>query len=97
MFAHLHMFAAVSHYVCIMTGLRVIILDWYGHCMRLSVNKLGGLGHAPPGKLGTLRLLLRSCLGQKSKFGTRDLHLLMGVSKYVSDRARKKPLESPHL
>ena len=26
------------------TGPEPAILDWYGHCMRLSVNKLGGLG-----------------------------------------------------
>ena len=51
------------------SGLVSTILDWYGHCVCVSVNKLGGgWGHAPPGKflkLGTLRSLLRPCLGQK--------------------------------
>ena len=26
------------------TGPEPAILDWYGHCVRLSVNKLGGSG-----------------------------------------------------
>ena len=46
------------------------ILDWYGHCVRVSVNKAGGSGGMLPQenflKLGTLRSLLRPCLGQKS-------------------------------
>ena len=41
------------------------ILDWYGHC---GVNKLGGEsgGMLKILKLGTLRLLLRPCLGQNA-------------------------------
>ena len=42
------------------------ILDWYGHC---GVKKLGGLGACSPRKilkLGTLRSLLRPCLGQNA-------------------------------
>ena len=39
------------------------ILDWYGHC---GVNKLGGESLGACSKLGTLRLLLRPCLGQNA-------------------------------
>ena len=45
------------------------ILDWFGHCVRLGVNKLGGSGGMLPQeklKLGTLRSLLRPCLGQNT-------------------------------
>ena len=55
---------------CPYSGPAPTILEWYGHCVRVSVNKLGGGvgGGVPPGKflqLGTLRSLLRPCLGQK--------------------------------
>ena len=60
----------VKLYVCtqrVSTGPEPAVLDWYGHC---GVKKLGGSGgHAPPGKflkLGTLRSLLRPCLGQNA-------------------------------
>ena len=49
------------------------ILDWYGHCVHVSVNKLEGSGGmAPPGKclkLGTLRSLLRPWFGTKKSTG----------------------------
>ena len=35
--------------------------------------------------------------GAPHKFGTRDLHLLLGVSKYVSDRARYFLAQRPSL
>ena len=48
------------------TGPAPAILD----CVRVSVQQARGVwGHAPPGnllKLGTLRSLLRPCLGQKN-------------------------------
>ena len=52
-------------------GPEPVIVNWYGHCVRLSVNKLGGVWrHAPPGKkifkLGTLRSLLKPCLCQNA-------------------------------
>ena len=52
------------------TGPAPAILGWYGHCVRLSVNKVGGGGGG--GESGgmlpqeNLRSLLRPCLGQKS-------------------------------
>ena len=52
------------------SGPEPAILDWYGHCVRLSVNKLGGSGgmlsQEKIFKLGTLRSLLRPCLGQNA-------------------------------
>ena len=42
---------------------------WYGHCVYLNVNKLEGSGGCPQEKflkLGTLRSLLRPCLGQNA-------------------------------
>ena len=45
------------------------ISDWDGHCVCVSVNKVGGSGGMPPQenffKFSTLRSLLRLCLGQK--------------------------------
>ena len=41
---------------------------WYGHCVCVSVNKVGG-GHAPQEiffKFVTLRWLMRPCLAQKT-------------------------------
>ena len=42
----MHVFAITG-----ITGPAPTILDWYGHCVRESVNKLyrGVWGHAPPG------------------------------------------------
>ena len=42
------------------------ILGWYGHCVRLSVNKVGvgGWGHAPPGKFE---------ITSEAMFGTKKL------------------------
>ena len=48
-------------------GLEPTILDWYGHCGGKKL--VGSGGHAPQGKflkLGTLRSLLRSFLGQNA-------------------------------
>ena len=45
------------------------ILDWYGHCVRLSVNKLGGSGGMlPQGKFFKLRhseIASEAIFGQK--------------------------------
>ena len=51
-----------------MSGPEPAILDWYCHAEAMRCEQARGVwGHAPPEKclkLGTLRLLLRSCLGQ---------------------------------
>ena len=33
---------------CVHSGPEPAILDWYGHCVRSSVNKLGGSGGMLP-------------------------------------------------
>ena len=38
------------------SGPEPAILEWYGHCVRLSVNKARGIwGHAPPGRFFKIR------------------------------------------
>ena len=39
---------AVTERIHAVAGLAPAILDWYGHCMRESVNKLGGSGGMLP-------------------------------------------------
>ena len=57
---HTHLLGYVT------SGPEPAILDWYGHCVPLSVNKLGGsLGNVWK-IIGTLRSLLRPCLGQNA-------------------------------
>ena len=55
---------------CDQAGPAPAILDWYGHCVCISVTKVGGSGGMFPQekflKFGTLRSLLRPCLGEKS-------------------------------
>ena len=67
---HSHEFTFLSVKLQVVTGPEPPILDWYGHCVRLSANKLGGSGGMHPqenfSKLATLRSLLRPCLGQNT-------------------------------
>ena len=47
------------------TGPAPDILDWYSHCVRLSVNKLGGLGACFPRKIRHSEIASESMFGPK--------------------------------
>ena len=60
-------------------------LYWYGHSLYCRAQRSG----ARLGNRDVVYTVLQSRPpGAPHKFGTRDLHLLLGVSKYVGDRAR---------
>ena len=74
-----------------MSGPERAILDCYGHCVRSSVNKLGGSGGMLPQeiilKLGTLRSLLRPCLGQ---YATRISPPVVSVAREAIEPSCQK-------
>ena len=43
------------------------VLDWYGHCVRVSVNKLGGLGACSPRKISHSEIASEAMFGPKKK------------------------------
>ena len=68
---HIHVkYSVWALYTPVPTGPQPAILDWYGHCMGLSANKVGGSGGMLPQenffKFSTLRSLLRPCLGRNA-------------------------------
>ena len=51
-----------------LSGPAPTILDWYGHCVRVSVNNLGGLGACSPRKIFKIS---HSEIASEAMFGTR--------------------------
>ena len=60
------------------SGLAPTILDWYGHCVRVSVNKLGGVGACSP------RKIRHSEIASEAMFGTKKpTRIVVSVAREV--------------
>ena len=51
--------------IFVMTGPAPAILDWYGHCVRLSVKKVGGSGGMLPQRIRHSEIASEAMFGPK--------------------------------